>query len=1078
MEVAPARLQQPTAFPQPPRGVVGDEDGDGVLTRKDIRAPGTMTETAASVARYIYERGERIVLLGEIHGTLSEDFVQNLALGYAAISGEKPVLLIEGWGTPGIHALVDRLRDGELSRDEFRTLATQEFKDAYDASFEIAGTGDPSHRMSIERMAGRIDHDILYWYDEGIIAYPVDTFALTQTSGSNRQREMAENIRDIINRNSEAMIIGQFGALHMGDTMGLRPTEEALQDRLRMGINTGPLVAEQTLPELLTDFGVESFNIRSVPITITSENHTAEIFATGIDWTLPHLVFEDGQWVDVYGIRFDAYDLFVAFVDDKHAPAIEEYREHFGGQTAQDPDLDPDKPIWGVTAYMRQRERAAAGISGSAASFAPTTDPDLAGLGSQEAIDAAVAGASAAAEGLSFLDSGEFDVVVDAQDAHASMRFSDVARRVDEVMSFVGPMLPETARGLIRTATAAAPVLDGNATSDQKATLLLSVLGNLPLGDTVETVVDYGQLGLQAKQFFTNPSAGGAAALAANLIGRGVGPRTTATIQTVANAIQLGFAPTPQNFANFTWSAVNLSKMYEQVRIDMGEAPVAGGAVAEVTFMGTTNSVGPRYRYTLAGDQPGLPALNRAIFDLIPQSGGSFAFSGKGFRDPLSFDSDVFGEMVTPGVITGLGDTLWLKRGPDNMHDGFRIDGDLARLLMEQNGGNSRFDVGRGWSAFGHVDNLFSGFALDTVYNLPAKEGFLSEIDVGNPLALRDYPHGIPGVQGWDDKVVAAFDNGHRFTFRDTQSAAIFQMNGADIVSQIASDPALIAIFGPARDIQGMLDHVIAHPAHPNPEDPFSVFSYLAANPDLRAHFDERDALGVALHYATAGHLEGRPRHASEEAARQELLRYIGFSAFDEDIYRALYPDVAAAIDAGGFASAREHFRVHGFEEGRLPNFNQEAYLAANPDVAKAIMAGTMDSPMGHYTRHGQYENRLLAPIHEPAPSYDPPGFDEAAYLAVNQDVAEAVARGEMTAEEHFQRHGQDEGRVAFDTQTYLAHNQDVAEAVAAGHISAVDHWNTFGQYEGRDIHIAPVAEHAPAADAPAQPASTEDRLA
>jgi hypothetical protein len=58
--------------------------------------------------------------------------------------------------------------------------------------------------------------------------------------------------------------------------------------------------------------------------------------------------------------------------------------------------------------------------------------------------------------------------------------------------------------------------------------------------------------------------------------------------------------------------------------------------------------------------------------------------------------------------------------------------------------------------------------------------------------------------------------------------------------------------------------------------------------------------------------------------------------AFNEAYYLANNPDVAAAIDAGVFQSAEEHFNLFGWSEGRDPNenFDTSFYLSENPDVA------------------------------------------------------------------------------------------------------------------------------------------------
>jgi hypothetical protein len=80
--------------------------------------------------------------------------------------------------------------------------------------------------------------------------------------------------------------------------------------------------------------------------------------------------------------------------------------------------------------------------------------------------------------------------------------------------------------------------------------------------------------------------------------------------------------------------------------------------------------------------------------------------------------------------------------------------------------------------------------------------------------------------------------------------------------------------------------------------------------------------------------------------------------------------------------------------------------------------------------------------------------FDPAYYLSKNPDVAAAVARGETTAEAHFNSFGKSEGREFspfFSVSFYLQQNPDVAAAVQSGAISAYDHMVNFGVKELRD---------------------------
>ena len=99
--------------------------------------------------------------------------------------------------------------------------------------------------------------------------------------------------------------------------------------------------------------------------------------------------------------------------------------------------------------------------------------------------------------------------------------------------------------------------------------------------------------------------------------------------------------------------------------------------------------------------------------------------------------------------------------------------------------------------------------------------------------------------------------------------------------------------------------------------------------------------------------------------------------SFDEAFYLAQYPDVAAVVAAGAFASGRDHYDQHGRSEGRLPSasklgsrsgsetnevspdFDEAFYLAQYPDVAAVVAAGAFASGRDHYDQHGRSEGRL-----------------------------------------------------------------------------------------------------------------------
>ena len=175
--------------------------------------------------------------------------------------------------------------------------------------------------------------------------------------------------------------------------------------------------------------------------------------------------------------------------------------------------------------------------------------------------------------------------------------------------------------------------------------------------------------------------------------------------------------------------------------------------------------------------------------------------------------------------------------------------------------------------------------------------------------------------------------------------------------------------------------------------------------------------------------------------------------------------------------------------------FNRAAYLAANPDVRSNGI-----DPLQHFLSYGASEHRLgsgvadaqsfaqlygpqylnpaaappISPFGfgeaynpsgfmgaQPATSMAPAGFNAAAYLAANPDVA----RNGMGAWDHFQTYGRQEGRQGsglspseygafsvagaggFNAASYLAANPDVAR-------NGLDPWQHFQQYGAQEHRL------------------------
>ncbi|TLU70563.1 hypothetical protein [Lichenicoccus roseus] len=82
----------------------------------------------------------------------------------------------------------------------------------------------------------------------------------------------------------------------------------------------------------------------------------------------------------------------------------------------------------------------------------------------------------------------------------------------------------------------------------------------------------------------------------------------------------------------------------------------------------------------------------------------------------------------------------------------------------------------------------------------------------------------------------------------------------------------------------------------------------------------------------------------------------------DDEWYRRNYLDVQAAIAAGEWRSAQEHWVIAGYFEDRLPypiEVDEGWYLDSYPDVADAVDAAAFADAQQHFMRSGFREGRL-----------------------------------------------------------------------------------------------------------------------
>ena len=113
--------------------------------------------------------------------------------------------------------------------------------------------------------------------------------------------------------------------------------------------------------------------------------------------------------------------------------------------------------------------------------------------------------------------------------------------------------------------------------------------------------------------------------------------------------------------------------------------------------------------------------------------------------------------------------------------------------------------------------------------------------------------------------------------------------------------------------------------------------------------------------------------------------------AWNEALYLAVNPDVAAAIARKEFASGREHYdrigRTQRRDGGSVPaDWDEIGYRQVNPDVAQAIAGGWFLSGYHQYLVVGHSQGRLGG--------FQPADWNEGRYLAANPDARNRLAQG------------------------------------------------------------------------------------
>jgi hypothetical protein len=220
---------------------------------------------------------------------------------------------------------------------------------------------------------------------------------------------------------------------------------------------------------------------------------------------------------------------------------------------------------------------------------------------------------------------------------------------------------------------------------------------------------------------------------------------------------------------------------------------------------------------------------------------------------------------------------------------------------------------------------------------------------------------------------------------------------------------------------------------------------------DKPAHA-QRSRSEATLSPKPAGHSDAPAQPAAEPPETE---------AWNEAVYLAIHPDVAAAIARHEFKSGREHYELAGRAEGREsgmapPNWNDALYLKLHPDVAAEVQRGTFLSGYHHYLANGRTEKRESA--------FVPSDWNEALYLRIYPDVAAEVKRGTfLSGYHHYLIAGKAEGRssgtppLGWNDEMYLRFYPDVAQQVRLGtFVNGYHHYLAAGKAEGRSNTTPP----------------------
>jgi hypothetical protein len=110
--------------------------------------------------------------------------------------------------------------------------------------------------------------------------------------------------------------------------------------------------------------------------------------------------------------------------------------------------------------------------------------------------------------------------------------------------------------------------------------------------------------------------------------------------------------------------------------------------------------------------------------------------------------------------------------------------------------------------------------------------------------------------------------------------------------------------------------------------------------------------------------LDGKLELSMDDLRKIFCLALSGINV-DESWYLSQVPALKQDLSMGKFESSAAHYRMHGYQEGKLPEkpvVDEKSYLKTYPDIAEAIKAGRIKSGFDHFVADGYREGRNPTP--------------------------------------------------------------------------------------------------------------------